>query len=152
MIRRCEDPKIDSYRWYGACGIKVCERWHDFANFLADMGPKPTRGHSIERVDNHIGYQPGNCHWATLSEQAENRRNPGPLGRLRVAKKRRKGCSSRFKGVSWYAASGRWNAAITVLRKTINLGRFDSEEEAAKAFNDAAKRLQGEHAVLNEIT
>jgi hypothetical protein len=73
MRQRCEDPRHKSYNRYGGRGIKVCERWQTFVNFLADMGPKPS-DLQLERVDNEKGYEPGNCVWATRSEQAKNRR------------------------------------------------------------------------------
>lgn len=73
MILRCEAKGNASYRYYGARGIGVCERWrHSFENFLADMGDRPD-GMSIDRADNDIGYEPGNCAWATTTTQNRHR-------------------------------------------------------------------------------
>lgn len=74
MIQRCNNPKKDNYHLYGGRGIKVCERWRNFANFIADMGEKPTTKHSIDRIDNDGNYEPSNCKWSTAKEQAQNRR------------------------------------------------------------------------------
>jgi hypothetical protein len=73
MISRCENANDSSYSRYGAKGIKVCDRWHSFENFLADMGDRPENT-SIDRIDGSGNYEPSNCRWATAEEQAENRK------------------------------------------------------------------------------
>lgn len=87
MLDRCHNPKSKHYRSWGGRGIQVCERWRGpdgYANFYADMGPKPVdtfpSGHpvySIDRINNDGDYEPGNCRWATAKQQAEHCR-PAP--------------------------------------------------------------------------
>ena len=73
--RRCYSPQYHCYHRYGGRGIKVCERWEDFNNFLADMGNRPGPKFTVERIDNDDDYEPSNCKWATMAEQNKNRSN-----------------------------------------------------------------------------
>lgn len=75
MKSRCTNPKMRIYKYYGGRGIKVCDRWQSFANFLSDMGECPSSAHSIDRKDGNGHYEPGNCRWATTKEQHRNRSN-----------------------------------------------------------------------------
>jgi len=73
MRQRCNNTHCKKYRIYGGRGIKICERWDTFENFLADMGPTRPLGKSIDRINNDGNYEPGNCRWATPLEQAHNK-------------------------------------------------------------------------------
>lgn len=78
MIRRCYEKTGPRFKDWGGRGITVCERWlgrDGFANFLADMGTRPSPKHSIDRIDNDGNYEPSNCRWATATQQTRNSRH-----------------------------------------------------------------------------
>ena len=75
MRNRCKNKRAERYPQYGGRGIAVCERWNQFENFLTDMGKRPI-GKTLDRYpDKNGNYEPGNCRWATVTEQNRNRRN-----------------------------------------------------------------------------
>ena len=73
MRQRCLCPKKDGYKYWGGRGVTVCDRWKHFDNFLSDMGERPL-GTTLDRKDNNGNYEPGNCRWATSTEQNRNNR------------------------------------------------------------------------------
>lgn len=76
MKERCLNSNHEHYQYYGACGVKVCDRWMKFENFLADMGERPY-GMTLDRKDPSGNYEPDNCRWADSFTQALNKRKPG---------------------------------------------------------------------------
>lgn len=77
MRQRCHNPNAWNYGNYGGRGIQVCERWlESFENFFADMGERPSKQHSLGRINNDGGYSPDNCRWETRAQQVKNKRPP----------------------------------------------------------------------------
>jgi hypothetical protein len=80
MHRRCYSTENKDYEYYGGRGITICERWHDFSNFLADVGDRP-EGKTLDRIDNNGNYEPSNIRWATQKEQYDNSRKENMKGK-----------------------------------------------------------------------
>lgn len=79
---RCNNRNSKDFPYYGGRGIRVCARWEaSFEAFLADVGHRPTPAHTIDRIDNYRGYEPGNVRWATRAEQSRNRRPFSMIGK-----------------------------------------------------------------------
>lgn len=136
MKRRCGNEKDYFYYVYGGRGITVCDEWrNDFMAFYTwamDNGYK--EGLQIDRRDNDKGYCPKNCRWATAGM---NSRNKG----------KQRNNTSGYKGLN--KKGDKWAAQIGFDGKNIYLGIYDTKEEAAKAYDDAAKMYHGEYACLN---
>lgn len=77
MHGRCVDPRNASHKYYGARGIRICDRWASFENFLEDMGERPSKEHQLDRRDPDGNYAPENCRWITRTENNARRKDPG---------------------------------------------------------------------------
>jgi hypothetical protein len=130
MMTRClwSGPERPDYALYQGKGITVCERWLDFANFLADMGPKPTPKHTLDRIDSDGNYEPNNCKWSTAREQARNwkRRN------FRIA----------FRGESLLTSE--WAERIGITRESLR-DRLNGGWSVERALTTPAIRERDRH-------
>ena len=125
MKARCKDPRK---KHYAARGITVCRRWQKFTNFLSDMGERP-QGKTLERRNGRGNYNPQNCKWATLQEQAQNRRYPEFKAPYRLSKRN----TSGVVGVTWDEKHSRWMSSGTLKGKRVYLYLGPSFDKACKA-------------------
>lgn len=116
MIYRCHRVSHPSFKDYGERGITVCKEWHDYENFLRDMGEVP-EGFTLDRIDNDKGYFKENCRWTTRTVNLANRRSWAKI--------------ARGVQVSDY---GLFKALITIDKKTYYIGCFKTAEEAHQEF------------------
>ena len=141
MISRCCRVSHEKYQTYGAVGVRVCDRWRygdgtksGFECFLDDLGEKPTKQHSLDRINSDGNYEPSNCRWATRQQQISNRR-----------------CT--FRNAAGYFGvrpqKDKWRAQLMHDGVRRNLGTFATAELAARAYDDESRRLYGTDAVLN---
>lgn len=129
MISRCHGPNKDSYRYYGAAGIEVCDRWRkSFTDFLEDMGPRPD-GMTIDRINGEENYRKENCRWATPSQQSVNKRQ-------------RQGTKSGVKNVVW--RKNRWLVVVKHNRRSDYFGSYEDLELAALVASEARRKIYGE--------
>ncbi len=121
MVSRCNNNKCISYKYYGARGITVCERWLKVENFIEDMYPSFEDGLTLDRENNDLGYSPDNCRWVLRNIQSRNSRK---LNRRN---------KSGYRGVHF--TGEKWKTQIVVNNKGIYLGIFTDIIEAAKAYD-----------------
>lgn len=139
MKRRCYNPKHTKYDRYGGRGIKVCSSWLDsFITFYTAVVDGYKEGLELDRINNDGNYEPDNVRWVTRQQNLMNTSS-------------RKGTTSKHKGVFWEKSRAKWCVKIKSGNERRQVGRFDSEEDAALAYNEAAKELFGEYANLNKI-
>ena len=123
MKYRCYNPNVKSYKYYGARGITVCDRWlESFNNFIDDVGAKPSNKHSLDRIDNNGNYEPNNVKWSTQSEQRQNSRSFGKSG---------------YKGVCFNKRSKSWQVTLWVNHKPKHIGYYKKLEDAVNARKKA---------------
>jgi len=130
MIQRCTNQKRDAYKNYGGRGIAIDKKWMSFEFFYKDMGDRPSKLYTIERIDNDKGYYKENCKWATYTEQSRNKR----IG---------KNNTTGRNGVNWVKETKKYRAEIMVNYKSIYLGCFTKLEDAAMARQEAEREYWG---------
>ncbi|MCK5607561.1 hypothetical protein KAR91_37100 [Candidatus Pacearchaeota archaeon] len=138
MINRCRYPTRNDYKYYRGKGIRVCKRWeHSFDNFLEDMGSRPSKEHTIERIDSDGNYEPSNCCWATMYEQMQNVSSNKRFefeGQIKTLSE-----WSRFLGIHLATLSGRINRSGMSFEDAV--AYTDSEREVKYTHDGETKTL-----------
>lgn len=132
MKQRCK-KNHEHHKYYFDKGITVGDRWVNFENFYEDMGDRP-KGCTIDRIDNNKGYFKENCRWSDSRTQKLNKEKFG------------RGNKTGYIGVSFRSI---FVARLTINGKRKNLGYFKTAKEAALAYDEAARKEQGEYAQTN---
>ncbi len=127
MVSRCTNKKNPRFKDYGGRGITLCERWKAFENFISDVGLRPSDLHSIDRINNDFGYEPGNCRWSNQSQQMRN---------TRVTARHDVGVDM--------LSSGRFRASINICNKRKHIGVFATRDMAIAARKEAESLFWGE--------
>ncbi len=133
MMQRCNNPKQISYKYYGAKGIKVCNKWLDINNFIEDMYPSFQEGLTIDRIDVNGNYEPTNCRWSTKTVQSRNTR------------KLMCNNTSHYRGVHFDNTINKWIAKICVNFKRIHIGTFNVAIDGALAYDNYVIENNLEH-------
>ena len=122
---RCLNTNSPAYDYYGGRGISVCDEWlSSFDQFISDVGRRPSKHHTLDRIDNSKGYELGNVRWTDKTVQAINRR-------------KKSSNTSGVTGVAWHSRVGKWYADITVSGKRLSLGYYEVKADAITARKQA---------------
>lgn len=137
MRKRVLNINNIAYNNYGGRGIKICDRWLKFENFMSDMYSTYKEGLTLDRIDVNGNYEPSNCRWANIYTQARNTKE------IRVNN------TSGYRGVTFDKKSGKFLCQIGVNKKNIHIGRFNKAIEAAFAYNNYVIKNNLEHTINN---
>lgn len=145
--RRCTQSDHPGYKNYGARGIQVCRRWTRFENFYADMGPKPTKKHTIDRIDSDGDYEPSNCRWATRAENLANRRVTVRITKDGITKTLKDWCGDL--NIPYFTAIDRMKRGYTV-DEILHQGSLQSAKSHERSRMDVLVDLNGTSKRLSE--